>query len=78
MSKVDKKLGQIVRRYRKDVGLGQVQLSRYLGLDQSALSRVENGKQPLTAPQLFRVFKRCKVNDHEVAQMAREMGVCSW
>lgn len=56
--KVDKKLehanaiiGGIVRDIRKERKIQQTVLCKALGLDQSALSRVENGRQVLTAAQ---------------------------
>ena len=43
----------MMRAIRKRLGLGQVQVSKYLGLEQSAYSRVEGGTQKLTAEQWF-------------------------
>jgi transcriptional regulator with XRE-family HTH domain len=44
-------IGLIVRQARKDSKLNQTQICKALGLDQSAFSRVENGKQMLSAAQ---------------------------
>lgn len=43
----------MMRAIRKRQGLGQVQVSKYLDLEQSAYSRVEGGTQKLTAEQWF-------------------------
>lgn len=47
------KIGQILQATRKHLGLNQTAVAPQLGLDQSALSRVESGKQMLTATQWF-------------------------
>lgn len=45
------RIGEILRVTRKHIGLNQTAVAPQLGLDQSALSRVESGKQMLTASQ---------------------------
>jgi transcriptional regulator with XRE-family HTH domain len=47
------RIGQILQATRKHLGLNQTAVAPQLGLDQSALSRVESGKQMLTATQWF-------------------------
>lgn len=47
------RIGQILQATRKHLGLNQTAVAPLLGLDQSALSRVESGKQMLTATQWF-------------------------
>jgi len=39
-------LGAMVRRARRDVGISQHSLARVVGVDQSVISRLENGKLP--------------------------------
>jgi transcriptional regulator with XRE-family HTH domain len=46
-------LGLLLQATRKHLGMNQTALAPQLGLDQSALSRVESGKQMLTAVQWF-------------------------
>jgi transcriptional regulator with XRE-family HTH domain len=48
-----KAIGRYLQRIRKTQDLNQTTLAPLLGLDQSALSRVESGYQQLTAVQLF-------------------------
>ena len=45
------RIGNILRVTRKHLGVNQTAVAPRLGLDQSALSRVESGKQMLTATQ---------------------------
>jgi transcriptional regulator with XRE-family HTH domain len=47
------RIGQLIQATRKHLGMNQTALAPQLGLDQSALSRVESGKQMLTAAQWF-------------------------
>lgn len=47
------RIGEMVRAARRHRGMNQVLVAPKLGLDQSALSRVESGKQMLTASQWF-------------------------
>ena len=47
------RIGQLLQATRKHLGLNQTAVAPQLGLDQSALSRVESGKQMLTATQWF-------------------------
>lgn len=50
---VIQRIGQILQATRKHLGLNQTAIAPQLGLDQSAFSRVESGKQMLTATQWF-------------------------
>jgi transcriptional regulator with XRE-family HTH domain len=47
------RIGKLLQASRKHLGLNQTAVAPQLGLDQSALSRVESGKQMLTASQWF-------------------------
>jgi transcriptional regulator with XRE-family HTH domain len=47
------RIGKLLQATRKHLGMNQTALAPQLGLDQSALSRVESGKQMLTAHQWF-------------------------
>lgn len=49
--KLNHEIGAFVQATRKANGWKQTEIAKRLGLDQSALSRVENGKQSLTAAQ---------------------------
>lgn len=50
---VAQRVAKIVRACRKNLGISQTCLARELGIDQSALSRVESCRQNLTAQQWF-------------------------
>lgn len=47
------KVGTNIRTFRKKRQLTQTELGDLLGLDQAAVSRIENGRQSLTLGQLF-------------------------
>ena len=50
-------IGKLLQATRKHLGLNQTAIAPQLGLDQSAMSRVESGKQILTATQWFNFCK---------------------
>jgi transcriptional regulator with XRE-family HTH domain len=43
-----KKLGETIRRLRKDNGLTQAQLAENIGVDESYISKIETGRLPYT------------------------------
>lgn len=43
-----KKLGETIRRLRKDNGLTQAQLAEAIGVDESYISKIETGRLPYT------------------------------
>ncbi|MGK5083215.1 helix-turn-helix transcriptional regulator [Bdellovibrionota bacterium FG-1] len=47
------RIGKLLQATRKHLGFNQTEVAPTLGLDQSALSRIESGKQFLTASQWF-------------------------
>src|SRR5687768_17309031 len=47
------RIGRVVQAARKHLGINQTALAPKLGIDQSGLSRVESGRQALTAVQWF-------------------------
>ena len=55
--KINARIGRWVNRIRRRHSIRQTKLAPLLGLDQSALSRVENGLQQLSAAQLFLLFQ---------------------
>ena len=52
MNDVDKKLGARIRTLREQRKMTQAAFGAGLGLDQSAVSRIEDGSRPLTAQEL--------------------------
>lgn len=46
-------IGALLRAEREKLGINQTEIARVLGIEQSALSRVEKGAQQLTAAQLL-------------------------
>lgn len=54
---IDQRIGELVMKGRKAKKINQVELSIKVGLDQSAFSRMENGKQQLTASQWILLHK---------------------
>lgn len=55
-------IGRVIERDRRRRGYNQTALAPMIGLDQSALSRVESGKQQLTATQWFEL---CRIFDYD-------------
>lgn len=51
---VNQRIGRLLQATRKHLGLSQSVIAPQLGLDQGGLSRVESGKQLLTAAQWFK------------------------
>lgn len=52
VSKTDKKIGRLIYEIRKERGLTQAEFARLLKTSQSAVNRIENGKQNLTLETL--------------------------
>ena len=55
------KIGKIIRATRKQLGLSQITVANALSLQQSALSRIESGKQELGACDLLSFSKLTKI-----------------
>jgi transcriptional regulator with XRE-family HTH domain len=75
-SEMNRIIGMTVKRLRNKAGINQSYVAEAIGLDQSALSRVEKGKQALTASQIFGLrevpgFKSLH------SKITREMKQCS-
>ena len=52
------KIGLRVRAIRKEQGLGQTELARVLDVDETAISKIENGKRGLAAAELALLCER--------------------
>jgi transcriptional regulator with XRE-family HTH domain len=50
---MEKEMGDRVRQLRENSGASQAQLGEALGLDQTAVSKIEAGKRGLTARELM-------------------------
>lgn len=46
---------ECIKQSRQEAGLTQAELAKRVGLQQSSISRIENGKRPLTVDQLWRM-----------------------
>ncbi len=55
MSEDSKKIGSLISKIRKERDLTQAELARALGTSQSAVNRIENGKQNLSMEMLGRI-----------------------
>ncbi len=62
---VHKQIGETVKRIRRKVGYSQDEVARFIGIDQTAMSRIENGKQTLSIVHLIKLSKlfRCSTDD---------------
>lgn len=52
---MEKEIGDRVRLLREENGTSQAQLGEALGLDQTAVSKIESGKRAMTARELMLV-----------------------
>lgn len=59
---IARSIGQFIKRTRKKAKVQQTALGELIGLDQSAVSRMEAGKQQLTAVQWFIFCTHFKVS----------------
>lgn len=55
MHQTNKKIGQLIHQIRQERGLTQAELARRLGTSQSAVNRIEHGKQNLSIDTLQRI-----------------------
>jgi transcriptional regulator with XRE-family HTH domain len=46
-----------IRQARRQAGISQVQLARMIGVDQSAVSRIERGQRSVTVDRLVAISK---------------------
>jgi len=60
--KIRGRIGHLVCDLRKKANLTQSVLSKSIGLEQSSLSLIENGKRDLTAVQWFMLCDKLKVS----------------
>jgi transcriptional regulator with XRE-family HTH domain len=51
-------IGRRVRAWRKVVGLKQNELAQVIGVDNSSLSKIEQGKKPLSATMAMALHRR--------------------
>ena len=66
MGKIDnKKIGLAIKMQRIIKGIGQTELAEYLGISQTHLSNVENGRCMLSLKQLLKIkdFFKCTLDE---------------
>lgn len=68
---INQVIGERIKIQRCKRGINQTQLAPVLGLDQSALSRVESGRQQLTAAQWVLLNLSIGVKHDRLSQMVR-------
>ena len=61
--KIDSHIGHCISEWRRKAGLSQETLAQTIGLQQTAVSKIEAGKQSLTVEQLLLVLDACGVSD---------------
>lgn len=59
-------LGLVIKQFRKSAKLNQADVSEATGLDQAAISRIENGKQGITDDQLVSLAKAVGAHPSEI------------
>ncbi len=66
MNKSAKKLGENIRRIRKEKPMTQIELCRKLGLDRAYISNIENGKKNPTLTTIEKIAKALTVSIEEL------------
>lgn len=61
-----KAIGAEIKLIRKEAGLNQTQVAKAMGLDQSAFSRIEAGKQHITLLQFIVFVTLLKSDQKEI------------
>ena len=72
MSTTNEKIGQLIYQIRQDRGLTQAQFAKRLGTSQSAVNRIEHGKQNLSLETLGRISD---VLNKQIIKIGEEGGV---
>lgn len=62
---LDLHIGRCVSEWRKNAGLSQETLAQLIGMQQTAISRIEAGKQSLTVEQMLLVLDACGVSGED-------------
>lgn len=62
LSTAAKKVARNVRRYRKERGLSQLELATLLGLTESFVSKLEQGRTAPSFPTIDKLAKIFKIN----------------
>lgn len=70
LKRLDRNIGAFLRKMREGAECNQTELAPLLGLDQSALSRVESGKQQLTASQLVTFCHALGLESYKIEEIA--------
>lgn len=70
--KIDSHIGHCISEWRRKAGLSQETLAQTIGLQQTAVSKIEAGKQSLTVEQLLLVLDACGVSDPEALSHLRD------
>lgn len=66
MGKTAIKLGENIRRIRKEKGMSQIELCRKLEVDRAYMSNVENGKKNPTLATIEKIAKALNVSLDEL------------
>jgi transcriptional regulator with XRE-family HTH domain len=61
-----KEIGSRVRLQRKERGLSQAELARVLDVDETAISKIENGKRGLAAAELAQLCERFEMRSDDL------------
>lgn len=61
-----KEIGSRVRAIRKERGIGQAELAQVLDVDETAISKIENGKRGLAAAELAQLCEHLQMSSDEL------------
>jgi transcriptional regulator with XRE-family HTH domain len=61
-------LGRRIRRVREQAGLSQRDLAERVELDQSQVSRIENGERSVSVTELYQIAAACQTTVKDILE----------
>ena len=74
---VNETIGNNIRNLRKNAGYGQGNLAQLLGVDQSLISKIENGERGLTSDMMSKLAALFGVTEEQLENPGMEMSSLS-
>ncbi len=69
---MDQIIGFHISEWRREAGLSQDALAQSIGMQQTAISKIEAGKQSLTVEQLLSILEACGISGHDAFDQLSE------
>jgi transcriptional regulator with XRE-family HTH domain len=70
-----REVGALIAELRQRAGLGQAEVGARLGIDQSAMSRIERGQRSLSAWELYALADLFEVDPDRILRKEEDSGV---